>query len=68
VLRRMFFRWILKTYEDKEGALWKLSGAMLYTVYRVMIDFESWRWKSYLENIDIEKGQLELFRMMLEHK
>ena len=64
----MFFRWVLRTYEDKEGFLWKTSGAILYGIYKVLLDYERWKYRSHVENIEMEIGQLELLATILEQK
>ena len=68
MLRRAFFRWILIKYEDKEGFFWKMSGAALYGIYSLLLDFEVWKHRRHVENIDLEKGQLELLSMMVWKK
>ena len=67
-MRRVFFRWVLKVYEDKEGFLWKISGAILYGVYKVLLDYEQLKYEHHVDNSVMERGQLELLAKILEQK
>lgn len=66
--RRIFFKWLLQFYEDKQGIFWKITGLMIYAIYKNMLDYEVMKYKKYVENIDMEQGQLELLKTILEEK
>lgn len=55
-------------YSEKDGFLWKMSGALFYGLYKIMLDYERWRYRKHIENIDMEQAQLELLARILESK
>ena len=68
IIRRTIFRWLLQFYEDKDGLFWKLTGLLIYGFYKVVLDYDNWKYNRYLDNIHMERGQLELLRTILESK
>jgi len=66
--RRIFFKWLLQFYEEKEGFFWKITGLIIYAIYKNMLDYEVMKYQKYVENIDLEQGQLELLKTILEKK
>ncbi len=66
--RRMILRELLTFYDEDRGFILRSLGWIPTTIFNFTIHMEISRHQRHVENIDFEKGQVELLGMLLEKK